>query len=207
MDPHRDHRLALAVGELGTDQVGRWCDPTGYRGPRLADLRPDALLAGILTEILRRGRERRPVADTAPWAITALARGIGLRAVELAREYGHDTVVASGGGLAEPWVRHVLHRTVTGAGLGFHASRNMPCGDAGIALGLLALTTVGSIARGDATAPSHSSSVDSGAREVANRVQIDVARGLEPRRRAGAAAPARAGVGHGRGRRTDRRVP
>ena len=99
------------------------------------DLRADALLAGILSEILRRGRERRPAADTAAWAIAALVRGIGLRAADLAHAAGHEIVVAGGGGLAEPWVRHTLHRTLADEGLQLYLSRNMPCGDAGIALG------------------------------------------------------------------------
>ena len=98
-------------------------------------LRADALLGGIVTEILRRGRERRPAQDTAAWAITALVRGIGLRAAELARAAGETVVVAGGGGMAEPWVRHTLQRTLAEEGLELYLSRNMPCGDAGIALG------------------------------------------------------------------------
>lgn len=110
----------------------REIDPGSLPSP---DLRPDALLAGILAEILRRGDERRPAADTAAWAITALVRGLGLRAAALAREAGQSVVVAGGGGLAEPWVRHTLHRTLHEEGLDLYLSRNMPCGDAGIALG------------------------------------------------------------------------
>ena len=37
--------------------------------------------------------------------------------------------------MAEPWVRHTLHRTLADKGLELYLSRNMPCGDAGIALG------------------------------------------------------------------------
>ena len=98
-------------------------------------LRPDALLAGILTEVLRRGRERRPAAETAAWALTALGRGVGFRVAARAREAGVDTVVAGGGSLADPWVRHVLRRTLEQEGLELFLNDRMPCGDAAIALG------------------------------------------------------------------------
>lgn len=107
-------------------------DPGSLPSPLL---RTDALLAGIVSEVLRRGRERRPARDTAAWAITALVRSIGLHAADLARRAGHTVVVAGGGGMAEPWVRHTLQVTLAEEGLELFLSRNMPCGDAGIALG------------------------------------------------------------------------
>jgi hydrogenase maturation protein HypF len=98
-------------------------------------LRTDALLGGILSEVFRRCRERRSAADTAAWAMTSLVRGIGYRTARVAHDRGRSVVVAGGGGLAEPWVRHVLRRTLEEEGLDMFLSRNMPCGDAGIALG------------------------------------------------------------------------
>jgi len=98
-------------------------------------LRPGALLGGIVAEVMRRSREQRPGSDTAAWAITALTRGVAFRAADLARQEGLGVVVAGGGGLAEPWVRHVLKRTLEEEGLELYLNRSMPCGDAGIALG------------------------------------------------------------------------
>ncbi|RKZ11772.1 hypothetical protein DRQ53_15610, partial [bacterium] len=98
-------------------------------------LQRDTLLGGIIVEILRRGRERRSARDTAAWAFTALVRGLAFRAADLARAEDIDTVVAGGGSLAEPWVRHVLSTTLEEEGLALYMSRKMPCGDAGIALG------------------------------------------------------------------------
>jgi hydrogenase maturation protein HypF len=98
-------------------------------------LRPAELLPFLIREILERDEVRRPVADTAAWALTSLVRGIAFRAVELARAEGLEVVVAGGGGLADGWIRHVLTRHVESTGLRLFLNRSMPCGDAGIALG------------------------------------------------------------------------
>jgi hypothetical protein len=58
----------------------------------------------------------------------ALLGGIVAEVVRRSREQrpGSDT---------EPWVRHVLRRTLEEEGLELYLNRSMPCGDAGIALG------------------------------------------------------------------------